>query len=1006
MVKPINFQFKQIVDEKLKNNSRLTIYHFPDDISMFSTFINTGSKYEVFKDYTIDSKPKIKIIDGLAHLIEHLIFSFDSNDTLNNSNIQESVYKSNGIYNASTDDILTTYHFTCINKTITQNLKVFFNIFKRLKERITEDKIKTEIEAITNEQKKNFSFEFLNIYSIIQQLSDNIIFKHNTCGTYKTLDIQNIILFIKLFYKTFYIPENFRFILIINEQKTDIKEVKNIFYDFADFYHNEFINLMLQPLPKQIIDFSYSLNKTFINESEITKQPKIKKGKIVNLYNKNKNQFYLFYEFNIKDLKNYGYIKFITWLMNKKDNTSLTEILKNNFNIFNFTFSVYNYSSESFFFIFILDLPKKSIKQKNQIFNTIDNYLATLKNLNNELFKDLVNEYETDHFLNCIYSQEFTNYDINTIINGTIYQNLKLDFNCSNLLLNQYNSSNNFNIEYFKQLVNNINLNDFLIFCISTDSTIQPNNVLKLSEDFGYNIKFNVSDFRLELENKKIQNIFKIPESKKNNYKSLIVSTKQILNNCQYSLNSKYPNIQEFNETKINGIKIKYKTVYYSCFETSAVLNFYINIQKDKKDIDLKIINYLLIFEFIVYIINKEYNVLNSTNFIFDYSFNSFKSNKIVFYFSVLNDYFIFVLLRMLELLNLFINQIDKIKTILKNNEKYLVEKTKTRLLKEIENNKIGDRYKLKSFYFNNHINIYNVIGYLENQDFNHNYENLQISKLDIFVLFPYLNNDKTVTNFLNTVKLSTNNHYLYKNEPNSIIDFKELNPKTKNKIIGIYENDQIKNILVIPEEKYKNFKCTNKLNFWLKAKPLIDAKSNKNFLLSTNILIDVQNPIKDDYLIFVIKEHLFKSFFNYFRVKKKYSYAVISKNDNLNQNTQIIKMLLIVDNNKINYNFVFNFYDEVKTFLSNQLKHYQNLDNSVLFNYQNLYTSYYNKKYNNSLTELLDYNKKIEKYKKVYDNNEIKEIITKINTDQVVNFYINNFINQPFNLLIYKEDD
>lgn len=73
MIKPINFKYRLLVDEKLKNGSRLTMYHFPDDINMFATFVNTGSRYEIFKDYTYKQKPDFKVINVQLSELNHLL---------------------------------------------------------------------------------------------------------------------------------------------------------------------------------------------------------------------------------------------------------------------------------------------------------------------------------------------------------------------------------------------------------------------------------------------------------------------------------------------------------------------------------------------------------------------------------------------------------------------------------------------------------------------------------------------------------------------------------------------------------------------------------------------------------------------------------------------------------------------------------------------------------------------------------------------------------------------
>lgn len=999
-VQPLNFNYELLLDTTLKNNAKLTIYNYNDDTGLFANFVNVGSKYEVFNDYSNKEKTDIKIISGLAHLIEHLMFSFDDKDTKNNLNIRDAVYNSNGYYNASTDDTLTTYYFNCLNDNIIDNIKIYFNIFKQLAERFTESKIKTEIEAINNEQKKNFSFEFNIIYSIIQQLSDNPIFAHNTCGTRQTLAIENIINFIKLFYKTFYIPDNFRFVLIINKYKINIDELLKVFNDFSNFYNKEFINLMLQPLP---LDFPFSLNKGKIDLLSNNVE-KLKSGKMVNIYDSKINKLILFGEFKVNS-EDFEYIKFISWLLNRKDKRSLTDILKSVFNIPSFRFKYLNYSTDSYIFIITVYLTKDIIlnNQLDVLIYTIQKYLNTLKSLDYTLLTEKIKEYKINNYFTSLYSREFSVYKLDTILNDTIYANIKINFNCSDILLNQYIFDFKFSVDKMVNLLKQLDLRNYLFILYSNNKNFSQlkEDKLKISENLGYNIKFYIEEYKqnIKADNQQINKQFFILDKKeKDNYKDLLNINNDNIVNCN-PLNIKMENI-EFHETNINNINIKYKINYYTCYESSLIFQFKINFTDP--NYNQEIINYLLIFEYINYIINREYNFLDSTNFIFNYSFDSFKNNTITFYYSVLNEYFIKIFMRLIDLLKSFINQDKLIKEKIIKITKYLIEKLKKKLNEELVNNKIGDRYKLKGFYFSDYFNIYEILNNLNKINVFDDYKEISINNVNIFVNFPISRNEETdqlITLFLNTCRLSLNN--LIK-EDEKYIKFNVVKPKEDNEIS--FFNSSFKSILKIPSDNYVNFKAKDNLNLIEKITPL-DKKDNRNYLLSVNVILPFKEIIKDDFIIYIIRERLSKTFFNYFRVYKKYSYFALCKSDNLNDKTILLKMLLIVDKDKINKEFIFNYYDEIKDFLYSQINYFESLKDYDIINMQNSYYSLYNKKFDNSLYELIDYSKKYEKYKKIYKENEIIQL-TNIKTDELILFYRKYFIDKPFNLIIYEEDE
>ncbi len=150
IIKPIHYPFKILLHEKLKNGSTLTIYDTNQGKSMFSMFVNSGS----FNECVENTKTgKVKLISGLAHLIEHLLFT--------NEKLENAIRNKNNSYNAITDDRITFYYFESLHFEIGEILKIFFDIIYNIEKQFTKEVINSQIQAITNENLKNLSDEVL-----------------------------------------------------------------------------------------------------------------------------------------------------------------------------------------------------------------------------------------------------------------------------------------------------------------------------------------------------------------------------------------------------------------------------------------------------------------------------------------------------------------------------------------------------------------------------------------------------------------------------------------------------------------------------------------------------------------------------------------------------------------------------------------------------------------------------------------------------------------------------
>ena len=132
IIKPIYYNFDLIESGKLKNKTQYSIFSYPIKESLFLLSANCGSKDEIFvknwplkgeifiKDQNETKKPEYKIISGIAHLIEHILYTFNKSE----DNLPFNITRYNGIYNAMTGYRLTSYFF------YVDNSKFLFNLLE------------------------------------------------------------------------------------------------------------------------------------------------------------------------------------------------------------------------------------------------------------------------------------------------------------------------------------------------------------------------------------------------------------------------------------------------------------------------------------------------------------------------------------------------------------------------------------------------------------------------------------------------------------------------------------------------------------------------------------------------------------------------------------------------------------------------------------------------------------------------------------------------------------
>lgn len=972
IIKPFIFPYNEILKTKLNNGSLLNIIDCDFDTSIFCLLVNCGSYNEVITEN--------KITNGLAHLIEHIIFT--------NNNLVDSLTNNTCNYNAATSDNKTTFYFECLNKDLLNYIDLTFDIFLNIDNQFTRKIIKSQIQAITNENIKNFSIDILKVLNIIKDVSENKLFSRDNCGSNKTLDIPYIIDFAKLFFITYYIPANIRFVIFTNTKINNLRDIENKFKYFSNFYSEDFIKIKLASSNN-----IYKINKQITNKLLIDK-PFIKTNKTVLFYNNKKNEIFLF--FNCKTV-HHEYINFVYWLFNRQDKNSLKETLKKYFNVINFEFNsnfIFNTDKYKHYICFInIVVPFSSLNNLNNILEVVFSFIEEVQQLDNEIFIEMINYYKTVKYLECLYFNNFSSHSLD-IITDTIYTNTEIDFYTDNILLDNFSINFNYQIKELKNLFKQLN-NDCLTFINLNEKETPKHNTnreIRLINNFKIDYLLNNSNFTYTKKYNFVKEHFILSDIMKKEFNRLILLSEK---NKSKNIIIKQKNndiVKLFSQHHtINKINIDIGFSDFLSFHISSAVNFQFTYLQNL-DIKYQIINNILIFEYICNKLTEKYNFLNSTDFTLFYKINKIDYNIKIFI-HCLSDYYFSVFTDLLTNIRYFVNlSFDKKDVNKEFNKNY--EKVKYKINNILDNSKFEDKYFINELFNEQYINlsdIVNTLNYLQFNKLDYQYNKLCFKNIEISAIINNENKDDKITMFLNQISLLSENllcKYENKIDINNykkISDFKDIKIVCKNK-----DNKTI----------IKTGLLNNLFNFNNKI-----IKESENYLFSFDILIPIDNIYKDTFITETIKNLIYNNYFNIFRTDKKYSYTVYIENQIVNNNINVFKLFMIINNNLVNDSFIFKVYKEIQEFLYNE---YKNIVKNIrgLLNKQKIsYLTEYKKTYDNNLINVINYGKLKQKYKNVITTLEYKNIIDQITIDNVLEYYRMYFIKADIKLFIKSVD-
>lgn len=156
-------------------------------------------------------------IPGLSHLLEHIVFS-GSNSFPKRNYFDDYLNLNNGISNAFTDDLKTTFYFESNTESFQKALQIFSKML--LEPLITDSQIQNEINNIEIEFYKNIENDSWREHQLIKNLANS---KHpyNWFGigsklTFKSFPIQDLKNYLISHFNEYYQPFNMKLTVISN----------------------------------------------------------------------------------------------------------------------------------------------------------------------------------------------------------------------------------------------------------------------------------------------------------------------------------------------------------------------------------------------------------------------------------------------------------------------------------------------------------------------------------------------------------------------------------------------------------------------------------------------------------------------------------------------------------------------------------------------------------------------------------------------------------------------
>ena len=747
---------------------------------------------------------------GCAHFLEHLLF-MGSEKYPDSRDFSSYLEKCGGIYNAYTSHYTTCYYIELDSIFLEKGVDILSWFFR--KPILDMKYIKSEMEIIDSEHKKNILSDYWIIDDLFRKFSKNQNSKYAKFGTgnldsLKDITKEDIMKFYDKHYKT----DNY-YVCIVDSISMDEMIKKYIPY-FNDIepklkkelnIHNEKLNLLNNNLIifKSISEHSF-LDIFFImdcNESSNT------------------------------DLQ---LIKFISYLIGSEYEESLSFYLKEK-NLIKYLYSSVNYLLDVDGIINIKILLYEN--DKDIFLKTMDIFcvfLDKLINIDKKTFKNLYNNYQSIKLIEFLYydKSSSSNICINTVEN-------MISANINDAIIRDYKIED-YNDDLYKKFKKNIK-NYKLKFITNVNFNIDKIN---FSKSKYYNTDYFISDIE-KIRKKYSSQIIKKDKLYFDFNKSILIKDFEV----KYDLLYKIFNKNEIPKLFFKDDKKEVYVLHTNKYEKPFCQVFIIKKNNDyfyaQNRILLSIYN-----TFLEKVIN--YYTSNMSNYKCYFSM-SITNEYIIYNYSCLN----YLLINFINDINKFINNI-----FTDNNEKYF-KNVIDELIEIYNNKKYLSPIQLVGMYLNILINDYKkpneIIEYLKNINYTIFKEKIQsllkFSKEYIlfFGNFNIENDNKQMEKYFNNIiDIISTNEILYKNDD-----------------IIKYQKGKINNY-ILKKDEYNPKEINNCLYECYAIK-----KIKINFIKDQIVLADIKKKIKYQFISSIIASIINEPLFDRLRTTDKLGYIV-----------------------------------------------------------------------------------------------------------------------------------
>lgn len=458
---------------------------------------------------------------GTAHFLEHLLFM--GSEKYPEQNDYHSYIQINGGYdNAFTTDNMTCYYLSLDTTFLKKGIEMLSWFFRS--PLLDEKHIKSEIEIIDSEHNKNVLIDNWIMDDIFKKfiVDDS---KYKKFGTGNMSSLKNITKNdIINFYNKYYTTDNI-YVCIVDTKNIDImmNEYSIFFQEIEiktfDENINRFEKNKLETIDNNIIFFKSSSDYIFVN-------------------------YYLIFDAVEKNIIQYQLIFFINYLIGCEYDGSFAYNLKENNIIKHLSCLLeyfYDYQAVSNLQFILVD---KNYNNFTQIHYSLDKLIYTIKNLSEEDFIEIYNNYKKIKMLKLLYNES----------NDSVYISNNVVENMIKGKLSEAIVRDNYVPEYSKNVYNNfLQIIDSIKIKITTNFDFINIDANKYIKSIWYNTSYYIDNFSFS----KINDIIEFYNQKKRNLH--LIKTNTNTNKKKYNIvnNNEHVKLLDWKINLLDTIGIK-----------------------------------------------------------------------------------------------------------------------------------------------------------------------------------------------------------------------------------------------------------------------------------------------------------------------------------------------------------------------------------------------------------------------------------------------------------------